>query len=112
MSVNTIFDLASLTKVVATTTAAMMLIENGQLRLGDPVVKYLPELKGERSDQITIEQLLLHTSGFRPDFDLGEEWRGYDEALRRLFVERLRAAPGASMRRSGGRIDPGVLNSF
>lgn len=95
MTVDTIFDVASLTKVVATTTSAMMLVERGQLRLADSVVKYLPELAGNGREQITVEQLLLHTSGYRPDFDLGEQWRGYDEALRRLFAERLNVAPGA-----------------
>src|SRR5437016_8410373 len=66
MTTDTIFDLASLTKVVATATSIMILIERGQLRLADPVVKFVPEIKGEGRDAITIEQLLTHTSGFAP----------------------------------------------
>src|ERR1700750_380387 len=64
MTADTIFDLASLTKVVATATRIMMLVERGQLRLSDPVTQYLPELKGESRDHVTIEQLLLHRSGY------------------------------------------------
>jgi uncharacterized protein YbbC (DUF1343 family)/CubicO group peptidase (beta-lactamase class C family) len=93
MTADTIFDLASLTKVVATATSVMMLIERGQLRLSDPASLYLPELKGESRDRITIEQLLLHRSGFAPDFDLSEKWSGYDEAMKHLAVESLRNPP-------------------
>ena len=64
MTTNTIFDLASLTKIVATTTSIMILIERGEVRLGDPVVKFIPEMKGDGRDAITIEQLLTHTAGF------------------------------------------------
>jgi uncharacterized protein YbbC (DUF1343 family)/CubicO group peptidase (beta-lactamase class C family) len=93
MTTDTIFDLASLTKVVATATSIMMLIERGQLRLSDPASLYLPELKGESRDRITIEQLLLHRSGYAPDFDLSEKWSGYDEAMKRLALEPLRNPP-------------------
>ena len=93
MTTDTIFDLASLTKVVATATSIMILIERGQLRLSDPVSLYLPELKGESRDRITIEQLLLHRSGYAPDFDLSEKWNGYDEAMKRLAAEPLRNPP-------------------
>jgi CubicO group peptidase (beta-lactamase class C family) len=50
------------------------LIERGEVRLSDPVVRFIPEMKGEGRDAITIEQLLTHTSGFAPDFDLRERW--------------------------------------
>lgn len=93
MTTDTIFDLASLTKVVATATSIMKLVERGQLRLSDPVSLYLPELKGESRDRITIEQLLTHRSGYAPDFDLSEKWSGYDEAMKRLGIETLRNAP-------------------
>jgi len=95
MTANTIFDLASLTKIVATATSIMMLVERGEVRLGDPVVKFIPEMKGDGRDAITIEQLLTHTAGFAPDFDLRERWSGYDEAIKRLSREPLRAEPGA-----------------
>src|SRR5437870_8914786 len=94
MTTDTIFDLASLTKVVATATSIMMLIERGEVRLSDPIVKFIPEMKGEGRDAITIEQLLTHTAGFAPDFDLRERWIGYDEAMKRLYREPLRNAPG------------------
>lgn len=94
MTTDTIFDLASLTKVVATSTSIMILVERGKLRLNDPVSLYIPELKGEGRDRITIEQLLTHVSGYAPDFDLKERWTGYDEAIKRLIKEPLRNPPG------------------
>src|SRR5690349_1796936 len=94
MTPDTIFDLASLTKIVATTTSIMILVERGKLRLNDPVSLYIPELKGEGRDRITIEQLLTHVSGYAPDFDLRERWTGYDEAIKRLIKEPLRNPPG------------------
>ena len=94
MTTDTIFDLASLTKVVATTTSIMILVERGKLRLTDPVSLHIPELKGEGRDRITIEQLLTHVSGYAPDFDLKERWAGYDEAIKRLIKEPLRNPPG------------------
>jgi len=95
MTANTIFDLASLTKIVATTTSIMILIERGEVRLGDPVVKFIPEMTGDGRDAITIEQLLTHSAGFAPDFDLRERWSGYDEAMKQLYREPLRTQPGA-----------------
>ena len=94
MTLDTIFDLASLTKVVATTTSIMMLIEQGKVRLSDPVVQFIPEMKGEGRDAITIEQLLTHMTGLAPDFDLRDRWSGYDEAMKRLYREPLRNPPG------------------
>jgi len=94
MTADTIFDLASLTKIVATATSIMILVERGKLRLADPLSLYIPELKGEGRDRITIEQLLTHVSGYAPDFDLRERWTGYDEAIKRLIKEPLRNPPG------------------
>jgi uncharacterized protein YbbC (DUF1343 family)/CubicO group peptidase (beta-lactamase class C family) len=94
MTVETIFDVASLTKVVATATSIMILVERGKVRLNDPVSLYIPELKGEGRENITIEQLLIHRSGYAPDFDLRERWTGYDEAIKRLIKEPLRNPPG------------------
>src|SRR5215217_5148822 len=95
MTPDTIFDLASLTKVVATATSIMILVERGKLRLTDPVSLHIPELKGEGRDRITVEQLLTHVSGYAPDFDLRERWTGYDEAIKRLIKEPLRNPPGS-----------------
>jgi CubicO group peptidase (beta-lactamase class C family) len=95
MTVDTIFDLASLTKVVATATSIMILVEQGRVRITDPVSVYIPELKGEGRDRMTVEHLLTHTSGYAPDFDLRERWVGYDEAIKRLIREPLRNPPGS-----------------
>lgn len=94
MTLDTIFDLASLTKVVATTTSIMILLEQGKVRLSDPVIQFIPEMKGDGRDAITIEQLMTHVSGFAPDFDLRDRWTGYDEAIKRLYREPLRSQPG------------------
>ncbi len=94
MTTDTVFDLASLTKVVATATSIMILIERGQVRLSDPLARFLPELKGGERERITIEQLLTHRAGFAPDFDLSQTWTGYDEAIKRLANETLRSQPG------------------
>jgi CubicO group peptidase (beta-lactamase class C family) len=69
MTPETVFDAASLTKVVATTSAVMKLFENGKLRLNDRVTQYLPEYQGGKSD-IRVRDLLTHFSGLRPDVDL------------------------------------------
>ncbi|HEV3470947.1 MAG TPA: exo-beta-N-acetylmuramidase NamZ domain-containing protein [Pyrinomonadaceae bacterium] len=95
MTADTVFDVASLTKVVATATSAMILVERGKLRLADPVSRYIPELKGGGRELVTVEHLLTHRSGYAPDFDLGEEWEGREEMLKRLYAEPLRHAPGA-----------------
>jgi uncharacterized protein YbbC (DUF1343 family)/CubicO group peptidase (beta-lactamase class C family) len=95
MTTNTIFDLASLTKIVATATSIMILVERGKVRLTDPLSDYIPEIKGEGRDRITIELLLTHRAGYAPDFDLKDRWTGYDEAIKRLVREPLRNPPGA-----------------
>lgn len=95
MTPDTIFDVASLTKIVATATSIMILIERGKVRLNDPVATYIPELKGEGTEQVTILSLLTHRAGYAPDFDLKQRWTGYDEAVRRLIAEPLRNPAGA-----------------
>lgn len=68
----TLYDLASLTKVLGTTTAVMVLVEDGKLHLDDRVVQWLPEFTGGGRDSVTIRQLLTHTSGL----PAGEELHG------------------------------------
>ncbi len=94
MTPDTIFDLASLTKVVATTTSVMILVEEGRLRLGDRVAAHLPEFVSHGKDQITIEHLLTHVSGLRPDLPLEEVFEGADEAIARAAAEVPEAEPG------------------
>jgi uncharacterized protein YbbC (DUF1343 family)/CubicO group peptidase (beta-lactamase class C family) len=87
MTTDTIFDMASLTKVVATTTAVLRLVEAGKIRLGDPVVKYIPEFKSDGKDKITVRQLLTHYSGLRPDVDFQTPWTGRQTALEMVWAE-------------------------
>lgn len=94
MLVDTLFDAASLTKVVACTPAVMLLVERGQISLDDRVTKYLPEFAVNGKEAITIHQLLTHTSGLRPDISLKPDWTGYDEAIRLSCVEKLSYQPG------------------
>jgi CubicO group peptidase (beta-lactamase class C family) len=62
---STLYDLASLTKVVATTAAVMALVEDGKMDLDDPVQRYLPEFRGKEKEKVTIRELLTHTAGTR-----------------------------------------------
>jgi len=94
MRIDTIFDLASLTKVVATTPAVMQLVENGKLKLDDPVARYWPAFAGAGKAGITVRQLLTHTSGLAPDLDLSQSWQGEAEALRRIEAETPSSPPG------------------
>ncbi len=92
MTADTIFDIASLTKVVATTPALMKLFEQGKLRFNDPVTAYLPEFQGGHSD-ITVRDLLTHFSGMRPDLDLEPPWSGYETGIRRALMEKPTSPP-------------------
>jgi len=93
MTQDTIFDVSSLTKVMATTPSVMMLVENGLLRLGDRVNRYLPRFKGGGKDDITVHQLLTHYSGLPPDFDLSKGWFGHDEMLEELWKIQTNTKP-------------------
>lgn len=95
MTVDTIFDVASLTKVIATTTAVMQLVERGDVRLNDPVAKYLPEFSGNGKDDITVRELMTHHSGLREDLDLTTAWRGRDVALQMVAAETPIFPPGS-----------------
>lgn len=95
MSVDTVFDLASLTKVVATTTAVMTLVDEGRLRLNDTVASRIPGFERYGKGGITIRHLMTHVSGLRPDVDL-HPWSGYDAAIALAIDEVPTAAPGES----------------
>jgi uncharacterized protein YbbC (DUF1343 family)/CubicO group peptidase (beta-lactamase class C family) len=94
MTEDTIFDLASLTKVVATTTSVMRLVEEGRIRLADPVARHIADFGKYGKTGITIRHLLTHTSGLRPDLELDVEFHGADEAIRRAIEEVPTAPPG------------------
>jgi CubicO group peptidase (beta-lactamase class C family) len=84
MVIDTVFDMASLTKPVATATSIWILIEQGKLRLSDRVIKYWPEFGAKKKDAITIEHLLLHTSGLTADNALADYQDGKAKALERI----------------------------
>jgi len=94
MTEDTIFDVASLTKVVATTTSVMQLVEQGSIRLNDRVTQFIPEFGKNGKSDITIRQLLTHTSGLAPDLPLEVEFSGSDEAIRRAIELPPGAPPG------------------
>jgi hypothetical protein len=100
MTEDTIFDVASLTKVLATAPAVMQLYEQGRFRLNDPVAQYLPEFAANGKQDITIRQLLTHYSGLPADVSLDDPWVGKAEGLRRAFNSTPVAAPGAQFRYS------------
>ena len=98
MTIDTIFDCASLTKVVATTTAIMQLWEQGKLRMNDPVAKYLPEFAQNGKQDITVRQLLVHYSGLPEDLDLAKKWEGNNkDAAYRMAFEVVPDHPPGSM---------------
>ncbi len=86
MTLDTIFDCASLTKVMATAPAIMQLVEQGKLRLNDRLTKHLPDFADGESD-IRIVDLLTHFSGLRPDVDLEPEWSGYETGIAMAYRE-------------------------
>ncbi len=95
MTLDTVFDVASLTKVIVTTTAVMQLVERGKVRLNDPVAKCLPEFAQNGKGEITVRQLLTHYSGLEPDLDLKTSWEGKQTAYRMAFAETLADPPGS-----------------
>ena len=95
MTVDTIFDLASLTKVIATTTAVMKLKDDGKLGIDDKVSEYWPEFKENGKEEITVRHLLTHYSGLRPDLSLGPDWSGYDSAMNMIVGEHPVSPPGS-----------------
>lgn len=100
MTEDTVFDLASLTKVIACTPAVMLLIERGQVKLDEPVKTYIPEFKGHDKDPITVRQLMTHTSGLRGDIETKTDWHGQPAAIEKACAEKLQGAPGSVFRYS------------
>jgi uncharacterized protein YbbC (DUF1343 family)/CubicO group peptidase (beta-lactamase class C family) len=100
MTEATSFDAASLTKVVATTSAVMRLHEAGKLQLDEPASRYLPEFTGAGKETITVRQLLTHTSGLRAGLPLTPAWSGVEAAVALACAEPLPNAPGTSFRYS------------
>ena len=100
MTEDTIFDMASLTKVVATTPATMLLVERGQVKLDAPVRTYLPEFTGDGRELVTVRELLTHTSGLPPDIETKTDWHGEAEAIKKTCAEKLESPPGTTFKYS------------
>ena len=96
MTTDTIFDIASLTKVIATSTAVGQLVEMGKLNLEDPVAKYWPDFNVNGKEAITVRDLLTHYSGLRPALDSKPNGSGYVTALRMVEEEKPVLPPGTS----------------
>jgi serine-type D-Ala-D-Ala carboxypeptidase len=94
MTLDTIFDLASLTKPLVTGSLAAWLIERGELSPSDTVCKYLPEFSGQGKQNVTVEELLLHTSGLPPSNPLRDYRQGRQHARDRAIGSILEAYPG------------------
>jgi SSS family transporter len=98
MTVGTIFDMASLTKCLATATAVMQLVEEGKVDVDAPVVKYLPEFGVNGKDKVTVRELLTHYSGLPPDVNLKDAWGlakpDKAEGIRRAMESSLDSVPG------------------
>jgi uncharacterized protein YbbC (DUF1343 family)/CubicO group peptidase (beta-lactamase class C family) len=95
MTIDTIFDLASLTKCLATATSVMKLVEEGRVRLGDSVATYLPEFAQNGKKDITIRDLMTHYSGLPPDLDLKAQWSGREAAYQMAMHEKPINPPGS-----------------
>ena len=91
---STLFDLASLTKVVATLPSVMVLVQDGRVRLDDPVQTYLPEFRGDGKERVSVRNLLEHRSGLRAFLPLNERAKTAEEARRLVMEEPLRWPPG------------------
>lgn len=98
MTSDTLFDLASLTKVIATTTAVLQLVERDRLHLDAPVARYWPEFAQHGKAAITVRQLLTHFSGLRADLPVPKRnaWHGYREVMRALEQLDVKHAPGSA----------------
>lgn len=94
---HTVYDLASLTKVIATTTLAMQAVEEARLDLDLPVQHYLPAFRGPGKERVTVRHLLTHSSGLRADSPLWRQTPGADSALRFVNALPLDTVPGARM---------------
>ena len=84
MTVDAVFDMASLTKPVATGTSIMLLIEQGKLKPSDPVAKHWPAFAANAKDAVTVEHLLLHTSGLIADNPIADYQDGREKAIERI----------------------------
>ena len=100
MTTDTVFDMASLTKPVATATSVMILVERGKLRLDDKVAKFIPEFAANGKEDVTVEQLLVHSSGLIPDNPLDDYDDGWKSAKPKICDLKLLSKPGTAFKYS------------
>lgn len=122
MTEDTVFDAASLTKVIATTPAVMLLIESGAIDLDDPVSKYFPEFAAAKTHGLTVRHLMTHTSGLPPGIEVASHWSGYSEGIRKACSVSCVTPPGSKFTYSDinfillgdlvGRVSGRPLNEF
>ena len=98
MTAGTLYDLASLTKVVATTTMAMILVDEGKLDLNQPVQELLPGFRGPGKEAVTVRHLLTHSSGLPATAPLFRENRGKAAYLERIQAMDLDLSPRQPLR--------------
>ena len=94
MTTDTVFDMASITKPVATASSVMLLVERGELKLGDKVAALIPEFAVNDKGEITIRDLLIHQSGLLPDNALADYQQGPEEAIKKICDLGLQAPTG------------------
>ena len=94
MTTDTLFDLASLTKPIATATSVMRLVEQGSVALDDPVARHVPEFGRNGKQHVTVEQLLLHQGGLVAANSLRDYRDGPEKAIERICELPLHVAPG------------------
>jgi CubicO group peptidase (beta-lactamase class C family) len=94
MTTDTLFDMASLTKPLATATSVMILVEQGKLRLDDPVSRHIPEFAQQGKKDVTVLHLLMHQAGLIPDNALADYLDGPKAAMDRVCALAPRAKPG------------------
>lgn len=97
MTFDTLFDLASLTKAVATLPSILLLMEQGELRLADPVTRFIPTFTGAEKEAVTLRHLLTHSSGLPAYREFYRTLSQRDEILAAVIAEPLEASPGAQV---------------
>ena len=94
MQLDTVFDMASLTKPIATATSVMTLVERGEVDLEAPIATYIPEFGANGKDKITVKQLLTHNGGLIPDNELEDYVNGPEEAFQKIYALGTYVDPG------------------
>jgi len=94
MTADTVFDMASLTKPIATATSVMQLVEQGKIKLSDPVSHYIPEFAANGKQAVTVYQLLTHQGGLIPDNSMKDYRDGPETAMERIYALKLYYEPG------------------